>query len=87
MRFAADNIETQESFSIDLLSRLSMDLDILFRCAAFTAPWSWAISFSLRSGGAGSPANRRDFLGASSLVLLDISSVSKHLLGATKWKR
>jgi hypothetical protein len=87
MRFAAENTGSQESFSIDLLSQLSEDLDIRFRCAAFTAPWSCAISFSLRSGGAGSPANSRDFLGASSLVLLDISSVSKHFPGATKWYR
>jgi len=84
MRFATENIETQEFFSIALLSQLSMDCGNRLRRAAFTAPWSWAINFSLRSGGAGSPENRRDVFGVSSLVLLDISSVSKHFPGATK---
>jgi hypothetical protein len=64
----------QNSFSADLLADASLGSRIRLRCAAPTAPWSCAISFSLRSGGVASSVIGQSFLGLPSLVLFDMSS-------------
>jgi hypothetical protein len=47
--------------------------EIFLRCAALTAPWSWAISFSLNGGGVGPPESRRDFVGFPSSTFLGMA--------------
>jgi hypothetical protein len=65
-------VQNQSSFSAARLSDSSIGVGIFFRCAARTAPWSWAISFSLRSGGVRSSIIGRSFFGLPPFVLLGI---------------
>jgi hypothetical protein len=62
----------------------SLGSDFRLRCAALTAPWSWAISFSLRSGGAASSVVGRSFRELPPRVLFDMSFRSPKPLASRK---
>ena len=63
----------QGCFSGDSLADASPGLGIRLRCAAPTAIWSFAMSFSLRGGGVASPVFGRPSLGRPSFVPFDMS--------------